>query len=469
MQETLKNLKSILEKEVAFSPNRNQLRDLQRLIYEICIIKDIQPYTLIEELKNNPKIRKIGGRNKFFILKEHLINLRFPLTARLSKIDTKTIYLSSLKEPLRNCYHPSPHQESVIPQKVFVEKEVKDSYLIKKIKKKFPYIEICEIPYYAEYLKTHKFSLADFKKPIIFVVKERWDFLKPCPCTKNVLRCNYWIFNLGFGCPFDCTYCYLQVYSNFPGVILPSNLNDFFSKFKEFYRKLKRPIRIGTGEFCDSLALDDITEYSKMLINFFKDKNLYFELKTKSKKISNLLECQASPNIVISWSLNPWEIIEKEEIGATSLEERIKSAKEVQRKGFSLGFHFDPIIYFEGWENSYRKIIDKLYRTLNPPFKWISLGTLRGPRELKDIVEQRFPESKIFYGELFLGEDKKLRYPKFLRKKIYESMIKWIRNYDKKTPLYLCMEDKELWKIIDKRIKSSHQIEEYIIEGKIKE
>jgi len=56
-----------------------------------------------------------------------------------------------------------------------------------------------------------------------------------------------------------------------------------------------------------------------------------------------------------------------------------------------------------------------------------------------------------------------------LRKKIYESMIKWIRNYDKKTPLYLCMEDKELWKIIDKRIKSSHQIEEYIIEGKIKE
>jgi len=460
MQE-IDNLKNILEKEFNFSPNSNQIKDLKRLIYEICIIKNINLSTLIKELKKNPNINKAGGRNKFFVIKEHLLNLRFPLTKKFSKIDTKAIYLSELKEPLKNCFHPS--LEKITPQKVFIEKEVKNSYLAKRIKELFPNIEIQEINYYSEYLKTYKFDLANFKRPIFFIVKERWDFIKRCPCTKNVIGCNYWIFNLGFGCPLDCSYCYLQVYSNFPGIILPSNLDDFFEKFDDFYKKLKRPIRIGTGEFCDSLALDDITQYSKKLVDFFKNKNLFFELKTKSKNIDNLLEIKGSSNIVVSFSLNPQKIVEKEELATASLEERIKSAKLVQEKGYSVGFHFDPIIYFEGWEILYKEVIDKLYKDLKPPFAWISLGTLRGPKKLKDIVEKRFPQSRIFYGELFLGEDKKLRYPKFLRKEIYKKVLSWIREKDTQTPVYLCMETKDIWQVMDKKVNSSFDVEKYLL------
>ena len=457
----LDGLKNILEKEFQFLPNFNQIRDLKRLAYEICLIKNIKLSDLIKELKENPHITKAGGRNKFFVIKEHLINLRFPLTKKFSQIDTRTIYLSELKKPFENCFHPS--REKVIPEKVFVEKEVRNSYLMKRIKELFPSIEIQEVAYYSEYLKTHKFNPADFKRPMFFIVKERWDFIKRCPCTKGVLSCNYWIFNLGFGCPLDCSYCYLQVYSNFPGIILPSNLDDFFNKFEEFYKKLKRPIRIGTGEFCDSLALDDITQYSKKLVNFFKNKNLFFELKTKSKNINNLLEIEPSSNIVISFSLNPQRIIEKEELATASLEERIESAKRVQEKGYSLGFHFDPIIYFDSWERLYKEVIDKLYQELKPPFTWISMGTLRGPKKLKDIAERRFPQSRIFYRELFLGEDKKLRYPKFLRKEIYKKVLTWIREKDGKTPVYLCMEDREIWQGMDRKFNSSFDVERYLL------
>jgi spore photoproduct lyase len=253
----------------------------------------------------------------------------------------------------------------------------------------------------------------------------------------------------------------LQGYANFPGIILPANLDDFFKDFDAFYRKLKRPIRIGTGEFCDSLALDEITEYSKKLIPYFKNKNVFFELKTKSNKIKNLLEIDGSANIVISWSLNPMQLIENEEVATAALGERLLAAKSIKEKGYSLGFHFDPIIYCANWQNLYKELINKLYDTVNPPFSWISLGTLRSHRNLKTVVEQRFSSSNIFYGELFLSEDKKLRYPKFLRNEIYKNMLQWIRSRDKDTPVYLCMESVDMWQILG--ANSSEEVERKLL------
>ena len=48
-----------------------------------------------------------------------------------------------------------------------------------------------------------------------------------------------------------------------------------------------------------------------------------------------------------------------------------------------------------------------------------------------------------------IGEDKKLRYPRFLRTEIYKNMLDWIKTYDSKTPVYLCMEDSQIWQIVD--------------------
>ena len=351
------------------------------------------------------------------------------------------------------------------PLEIFVEKEVKKSYLVNNFRSKFPDVKINEVDYYSQYLKKNRFKLSDLKKPLVFIVKERWDFIKPCPCTKQHVRCGYWILNLGFGCPFDCSYCFLQHYTNFPGIILPGNLDDFFVKFDKFYKTLKSPIRIGTGEFCDSLALDHITEYSKKLIPYFKDKRVSFELKTKSNNIENILKISTPPpeNIVIGWSLNPQNIASQEELGAASLEDRLKAASKAQKHGYKVAFHFDPIIHFDSWQEKYQEVIDQLYSHVKPPFAWISLGTLRCNRQLKTAVELRFPKSKIFEGELLLGEDKKLRYPEFIRRKIFKSVIEYIRKDDKNTPLYLCMENKDLWQLVSNKFSSTTDIEKYLL------
>ena len=185
-------------------------------------------------------------------------------------------------------------------------------------------------------------------------------------------------------------------------------------------------------------------------------------MKTKSDRIGTVLEQAGSANIVVSWSLNPPGIVAAEELGAASLRRRLEAAGRVREKGFSLAFHFDPIIHYEGWEGEYEALVDDLYGSLEPPFAWISLGTLRSNKDLKGIVEARFPESRIFYGELFLGEDKKLRYPKFLRKEIYRKMKGWIRSHDTGTPVYLCMEEAEVWADFEAGIRSAKDLEIYL-------
>lgn len=459
------DLKENLEKSFLFKLNKNQWQDIQRLIFEITVRDSLGKEgieSIIEDIKKEGSVYKLGGRNKFYAIKNYLLKLRFPEISKWEKIDTKKVYLPKIRPPLKDNFHPPL---KFYPHKVFVEKEVKDSYLAKKFKEKFPTVDVEEIEHYSLYLKKYNFTIKEFKKPIVFIVKEKWDFVRLCPCTKYHVRCGYWIFNLGFGCPFDCSYCFLQQYANFPGLILPSNLEDFFKSFEEFHRKInKKIVRIGTGEFCDSLALDDITDYSEQLIDFFRGKSVLFEFKTKSNKIDNILSCPPSNNIVVSWSLNPQNIIEKEELNTSSLEERIEAMQRVQLHGFPVGVHFDPIIYYPGWDRDYFDLLDKLYKKIKVPLKWISLGTLRCARELKVIAEQRFPQSRIFFGELLIGDDKKLRYHKKVREEIYTKMIKRIREYDRLSPIYLCMESKDLWVSLKLPI---YNIEEYIIGEKI--
>jgi spore photoproduct lyase len=457
----IKNLEQTIKKCFSFSPNRNQLQDIERLVFEILKREDISLQQIIGYLTETANTEKFSGRNKFFAIKDALLKRRFPLTYQNEKIDTRKIFLPKVKSPLPTKWQV---KKTFTPLKIFVEKKVKDSPLVNNFRNKFPQVEVEELTSYKDYIKKNKFNIVDFKKPYVFIVQEKWDFIKPCPCSKGHLSCGYWIFNLGFGCPFDCSYCsFLQQYTNSPGIILPANLEDFFDRFDSFSKNLVRPIRIGTGEFCDSLALDSITQYSRQLIPYFSAKNVLFELKTKSSNITNLLMMKPSPNIIISWSLNPEHIVKTEELATASLSERLEAAKLLQEKGYKLGFHFDPIIYSKNWCMLYKEIIDRLYHCLKPPFAWISLGTLRSNRNLKTIAELRFPKSTIFYEELFLGDDKKIRYPRFLRKDIYKNMLAWIRNYDNKTPLYLCMEDRSLWAEFDTNLNSTVKIEKCLL------
>lgn len=423
----------------------NKINELARLAYEISRRESVTPADI---LKSHPvgailKNRDITNPKKFYHIKKELIKRRFPV---LSKEDLSfSVPLGRLR--IYPKVKTAPNKK-FYPRNIFVEKKVKPYEFTERFIEFFPKAKIHFINSIKDYNAAQQNAIFRSWKSDVVIYKERWDFLKRCPCAKGSRGCNYYILNLGFGCPHDCSYCFLQHYANARAIMLPANIDDYLDKFDKYYKKNKDIKRIGTGEFSDSLALDEFTHYSKRLIPFFATKDVLFELKTKSNNIKNLIGLRHNKKTVVSWSLNPQTIIDNEELGTTSLYKRLLAARACQDDGYMVGFHFDPIINFKGWRKDYKKVIDEVFGIANGNIAWISLGTLRFNPTLKPIIERRFPESPIIYGELIYGEDGKLRYHPAQRIAIYQDMISCIREKDAKVHIYLCMETNEIWKAV---------------------
>ncbi|MEW6088169.1 MAG: radical SAM protein [bacterium] len=348
-----------------------------------------------------------------------------------------------------------------IPQKIYIDEDVANLPFSQKIQSKFPNL--------AEIIDIRKGgSPACGTAPTTNVwrlTRHKGKFLRLCPGTRNYLCCNYWIINMAHGCPFSCSYCALQTYE-FPYLNIFANINDMFTELEDFLNRYPdRFFRIGTGEFTDSLALDNYLDVNKDLVNFFSErKNAVLELKTKSDNVGRLLSLCPKENIIISWSLNTSRIIREEERGAPGLEERLAAARKCQEKGYWIGFHFDPLINYDNWEKEYGEVIEKIFQHVNSiRIAWISLGALRFVSGMEENIKKKAPATKIIYGELIPGLDNKMRYFKPIRIEMFKKLADKIKKFDKGIPVYLCMESPEVWeKTLGWRPKNNVEIDNFV-------
>lgn len=341
-----------------------------------------------------------------------------------------------------------------VPRKVYIDKESLDFPLTQRILKNIGQTptEIIHDPQgFLENRKISRDSLKHGRKDM-FITLQKGEFVKPCPCTPHYIGCNYFIINLDLNCPLECTYCILQHYLPDPVITVHANLDKLWKQLDFFLEKnMDRVLRIGTGELGDSLVLDHITDNSKDLVSYFRKKpQALFELKTKTLNIKNILYTEPAPNIIISWSLNSSRVAESEEGGAPSVEERIQAARQVSDKGFRVGFHFDPLIRYPGYEEDYKRVIENLMDSVDADrIAWISFGSLRFPPSLKPIIQERFPKTKIVHEEMIKGRDGKLRYFRPLRLELYRTVISFLKEKGGSSiPLYFCMESESTWRDI---------------------
>jgi spore photoproduct lyase len=335
-------------------------------------------------------------------------------------------------------------------EKIYLDEKAKKDSVTQTILNALPDVPI-ETVYDKRILIKQFFSMSDpigIGKKNLLITHFYGRRLKPCPGTSNHICCGYYVINAITNCPLDCSYCVLQGYLNNPFLTLYTNWDDLLQEIDAFL-SIPHPSlpRLATGELSDSLALESLFPFSQFLIPFFaKRPNGILELKTKSSNVDPILHSQHQGNTVISWSLNPPKIIKEEERRTAPLNERMDAARKCQEKGYPLGFHFDPLIDYEGWERDYQETILQLFKQIDSKrVVWISLGGFRYPPKLKAIAEERFPKTKVFLGELFPGRDAKFRYLKEIRVKMYQKMVKWLKEVDPDLFVYLCMESQEVW------------------------
>ena len=170
-----------------------------------------------------------------------------------------------------------------------------------------------------------------------------------------------------------------------------------------------------------------------------------FEIKTKTDRLDHLLDLDHHDRAVISWSVNPDVVARIEEAPAPRLTQRLAAASRAVAAGYRVGFHFDPIIHFPGWEREYEQVVTAIFAEIPARnVAWISLGALRFNPALKPIIEDRFPYSRLTTGELVKGLDGKYRYFIAIRRQIFSYLNRTIRDRAPNVPVYLCMEGREL-------------------------
>jgi spore photoproduct lyase len=151
--------------------------------------------------------------------------------------------------------------------------------------------------------------------------------------------------------------------------------------------------------------------------------------------------------VVVSWSVNPQSIVSREEHGTASLAARLEAARKCLVKGYKIGFHIDPMIWHEGWQESYETLVQEIASRFTPAdIPYIGVGALRYKPEQKHMMRERFGlKSLAFQGEMFAGKDGKLRYDQNTRNQMFQTLLQCFRKQSPEWKVWLCMENNESW------------------------
>lgn len=290
--------------------------------------------------------------------------------------------------------------------------------------------------------------LPEAKETLLLAV-QKGPFRRPCPGTKDYICCGYQVLQVALNCPMDCSYCVLQGYVNVPAITIFVNVEDMLAELEAgCAANPDAAWRLGTGEFGDSLALDSLMGLNQHLIPWFQGRrSAALEIKSKRIEIDDLLPLGPNPQVVFAWSLNPEEVIRQEERFAAPLTARLRAARAVAAAGFRVAFHFDPLIYFPGWEEAYRRTVAALGEAVpSRAIAWISLGGLRFLPSMRALIHHRFPGSRVAAQEMVRAPDGKLRYFKGLRVEMYGRLRQYLSEAAPDALVYLCMESPRVWR-----------------------
>jgi len=269
-----------------------------------------------------------------------------------------------------------------------------------------------------------------------------------CPVASEKTRCcNLLTLDAVESCGFDCSYCSIQSFYNQNTITFDSGFAD---KLSNLQLEKNKTYHIGTGQSSDSLMFGNREGVLDALYLFARENpNVILEFKTKSDNIKYLLENETPKNIIVTYSLNTQTIIDNEEHLTASLKKRISSARKLADKGIKVGFHFHPIVEYEGYLDEYKDVYDLLQSRFTPSeVVLVSFGTLTFIKPVIKQLRDREFKSKITQIPMSDASGKS-SYPNKTKEEMfshaYSSFSSW-QNTDEKVFFYLCMEEHEMWK-----------------------
>lgn len=279
----------------------------------------------------------------------------------------------------------------------------------------------------------------------LFLAQKKGQLLKLAPDAYGQAGEPHYYFIHAYNCIYECQYCYLQGYFTTPDIVLFVNHEEIIQEMqKTLDAHPETRVWFHAGEFSDSLALTHLTGELELYHEFCqKNPRAIIELRTKSVNIKELLNLAPLENFIISFSLSPAQMGKSIDLKTPSTSARLKTMDELNKRGFTLAAHFDPIIYQDQFKTQYTELLTYMKELdLTQKLSYLSLGVVRFTKDVYREVERNYPESAIHSTPMVKSFDNKVRY--------HHPMRMWMMNTVKELALefgvqekviYLCMEE----------------------------
>lgn len=279
----------------------------------------------------------------------------------------------------------------------------------------------------------------------LFIARKEGQLIKEAPDAYGKKGEPHYYFIHAYNCIYECQYCYLQGYFTTPDIVLFVNHEEIISQMEDALAKNpNQNVWFHAGEFSDSLALSHLTNELPLYRDFLaKNPRAIIELRTKSVNTRELLKLEPLPNLIVSFSLSPKEMAKKVDLKTPSTESRLEAMKTLSEKGFSLGAHFDPIIFEDNFKDHYQDLLSSLAGLdLISKIHYLSLGVVRYTKEVYREVERNYPDSVLHTGPVIKSFDGKVRYHRPMRMWILNTVKELCLNHGMPSDkIYLCMEE----------------------------
>ncbi len=279
----------------------------------------------------------------------------------------------------------------------------------------------------------------------LFLARKNGQLLKKAPDAYGSAGDPHYYFIHAYNCIYECQYCYLQGYFNTPDIVLFINHEEIIEQMqKTLDEHPEGDVWFHAGEFSDSLALTHLTGELELYHEFCeKNPRAIIELRTKSVNTRELEKLKPLTNLIVSFSLSPKDIAKRVDLKTPSVEGRLKAMTLLQKKGWEIACHFDPIIYEDHFQEKYQELLLSMKELgLNTHLKYLSLGVVRFTKDVYRETEKNYPDSVIHTGPMVNSFDGKVRYHRPMRmwmmNSVKEAAISAGVNADS---IYLCMEE----------------------------
>ena len=299
--------------------------------------------------------------------------------------------------------------KNFIPDAIYYEEKATEYELGKELLEKYkdvPQFVIENHNNIEEMRKKENKEFPKMKRNLIIGIRKTHKFVP------NNKISNYLVPYTSSGCIAMCLYCYLVCnYNKCAYLRIFVNREDMLNKIIKVANESEEELVFEIGSNSDLILENSITNNLRWTIeNFRKAEKGYITFPTKFDMVEDILDVEGKERVIIRMSVNPKEIIQKVEMGTSSLENRVMAINKLADAGYKVGLLIAPVIFVENWKELYKKLVMYLKENLSDKVKestFFEVIFMTYSYVHRKINEEAFPSAIDLYSkDLMTGRGK---------------------------------------------------------------